>query len=88
MKFRVNSSTIMTCGTKHNLYNTCIESKSWAIAIRKIKNKNESCIYTKCYNFVVVVVVVPQKPKNSRHIKRHGILFRIPKKITVSYGFG
>lgn len=31
--------------------------------------------------FVVVVVVVPQKPKNSRHIERHGILFRIPKKL-------
>lgn len=31
--------------------------------------------------FFVVVVVVPQKPKNSRHIERHGILFRIPKKL-------
>lgn len=49
---------------------------------RNKKIRTKAVIYTKCYNFfVVVVVVVPQKPKNSRHIERHGILFRIPKKL-------
>lgn len=59
--FEVQSKLIHNrdlCGTKQNLYNTCMGSKSWAIAIREIKkNKNESCIYTKCYNFFFLLLL-------------------------------
>lgn len=42
LKLRVNSSTVMTCGTKQNLYNMCTESKSWATAMGGVKIKMKS----------------------------------------------
>lgn len=50
----------MTCGTKQNLYNMCMESKSWATAIGK--NKNEKLVFTQN----ATNIFVPQKSKNGK----------------------
>lgn len=66
----------MTCGTKQNLYNMCMESKIWGNSNwKKIKMKS---LYL---HKMLQIFLFHRNLRMVKHIQKNGILFRIPKKL-------